>query len=82
MDMNEASVKSIYKRKDALLAQLASASPKNTNAVFKTRSRIIENEKMERLITLWIQDLELIKAKSLFDSIKENNIFDPKLTEN
>ena len=37
---------------------------------------------MERLITLWIQDLELIKAKSLFDSIKENNIFDPKLTEN
>ena len=91
MDMNEASVRSIYKRKDALLAQLASANPKNTNAVFKTRSRIIE--KMERLLTLWIQDLELknnpcatahikIKAKSLFDSIKENNIFDPKLTEN
>ena len=44
---------------------------------------------MERLLTLWIQDLELknnpcatahikIKAKSLFDSIKEKNIFDPK----
>ena len=39
---------------------------------------------MERLLTLWIQDLELknnpcatahikIKAKSLFDLIKENN---------
>ena len=72
------------------MAQLASANPKNTNAVFKTRSRIIE--KIDRLLTLWIQDLELknnpcatahikIKAKSLFDSIKENNIFDPKLTE-
>ena len=79
--MNESSVRTIYRRKEKLKQQASTTNPSQTNAVFMDRTPTMENT--ERLLSLWVLDLEQrgiavgksqiqTKARSLFLTLKGN----------
>ena len=79
--MPESSVRAIWKRRDKLEAQGASANYQSSSKILQTRTRTMEQT--EKLLSAWIFDLEekgtppeqsqiQSKAKLLFQQIKDN----------
>ena len=82
LDMPQSSVRTICDKRDIYKAQAAVANPSNKNKIVMKRSFCME--KMEKLLALWILDLDQrgipvctsviqTKAVSLFDHIKANH---------
>ena len=55
-NMNESSVRSLYKRREKLRLQASTANPSQQNLILISRTRTFE--KMERLLSLWVLDLD------------------------
>ena len=79
--INESSVRAIWKRKDALMAQGASANYQSSSKILQTRTRTMEET--EKLLSAWILDQEQqgtppeqskiqTEARRIFIQIKDN----------
>ena len=80
-NMNESSVRSLYNRRDKLRLQASTANPSQKNLILIARTRAFE--KMEKLLSLWVLDLDhraipvgkrqiQKKARSLYFHVYEN----------
>jgi hypothetical protein len=80
-NMNESSVRTLYRRREKIKFQATLSNPSQHNAIMQNRTRSMEE--MESLLSIWVQDLDQrgilvgkkeiqTKAKSLYLQVKDN----------